>query len=141
MGQNAQCYMSSVKVTGLVVIEWKILKVFTIYGLGRHLGKMTRILQTNARYPIPNEDIWLKSAQWSKRRSHLKMLTDRLKEWQSDDEGPLYPKSSHVSLWLRCVKKTTTNIHKYVQGLFLPHPFLVAVRSKAVLYCIFVVSC
>ena len=39
---NAQCWMPSFKIIGLLVLEKKIFKGFTIYGHGSHLGHVTK---------------------------------------------------------------------------------------------------
>ena len=44
--------MPSFKIIGLLVLEKKIFKVFTIYGDGGHLGHVTRTIYINFRSHI-----------------------------------------------------------------------------------------
>ena len=45
--------MPSFKIIGLLVLEKNILKVFTIYGRGGHLGYVTRFIYTYSPSPFP----------------------------------------------------------------------------------------
>ena len=73
--------MPSFKIIGLPVLEKKILKLFTIYGLGGHLGHVTWTIYINFCSPFP-------------RRLHIKFGFDwpggfrggGLKLWTDDDD-------------------------------------------------------
>ena len=45
--------MPSLKIIGLLVLEKKIFKVFTIYGHGGHLGHVTWTICINFLFPLP----------------------------------------------------------------------------------------
>ena len=72
--------MPSFKILGLLVLEKKIFKVFTIYGHGGHLGHVTWTIYINFRSPFP-------------RRLHIKFGFDwpsgfreeDLLKWWTDD--------------------------------------------------------
>ena len=49
---------------GLPVLKKKILKVFTIYGHGGHLGHVTRIMFTNFHFLVPESFHTKFSSEW-----------------------------------------------------------------------------
>ena len=65
MGWSPRCYIPSFVKIGPPVLEKKILKVFTIFGRGGHLGHVTWTIYTIVGFPFPKETphkIWL---DWS----------------------------------------------------------------------------
>ena len=61
--------------SAFVVPEKKILKVFTIYGHGRHLSHVTRTIWANFRFPIPHVP----------RRLHIKFGFNRPSGFRGED--------------------------------------------------------
>ena len=58
MGWSPRCYIPSFMKIGPPVLEKKrLLKVFTIYGHGGHLGNVTRIMLTNFHFLVPEDFI------------------------------------------------------------------------------------
>ena len=53
MGWSPQCYILSFVEIGLPFLEKKILKVFTIYGPGGHLGHVTSIMSPDFHFLVP----------------------------------------------------------------------------------------
>ena len=64
IGWSPQCYIPSFMKIGLPVLEKKILKVFTIYGHGCHLGHVTRIMLINFHFFIPESFHTKFSSEW-----------------------------------------------------------------------------
>ena len=52
IGWSPQCYIPSFVEIGLPVPEKKILRVFTIYGHGSHLGHVTSIVSTDFHFLV-----------------------------------------------------------------------------------------
>ena len=64
MGWSSRCYIPSFMKIGLPVLEKKILKVFTIYGHGGHLGHVTRIMLSNFHFLVPESFHTKFSSEW-----------------------------------------------------------------------------
>ena len=64
MGLCPRCYIPRFMKIGPPVLEEKILKVFTIYGHGGHLGHVTRIMLTNFHFLVPESFHTKFSSEW-----------------------------------------------------------------------------
>ena len=53
MGWNPRCYIPGFVEIGLSVSEKKILRGFTIYGRGGHLGQVTNIMSSDFHFLVP----------------------------------------------------------------------------------------
>ena len=53
MGWSPKCYLPSFVEIAPPVPEKKLLKVFTIYGRGGHLGHVTSIMSSNFHFLVP----------------------------------------------------------------------------------------
>ena len=53
MGCSPQCYIPSFVETSLPVQEKRILRVFTIYGRGGHLGHLTSTMSSDFHFLVP----------------------------------------------------------------------------------------
>ena len=65
MDWSPRCYIPSFRKIGLPVLKKKIVKVFTIYGHGGHLGRhVTRILLINFHFLVPESSHTKFSSEW-----------------------------------------------------------------------------
>ena len=63
IGWSPQCYKQSFMKIGLLVLE-KIFEGFTIYGHGRHLGHVTKVMLTNIHFLVPESFHTKFSSEW-----------------------------------------------------------------------------
>ena len=63
MGLSPRCYIPSFMKIGLPVLE-KILRVFTIYGHGGHLGHVTSIMLSIFHFLVPESFHTKFSSEW-----------------------------------------------------------------------------
>ena len=64
MGWSPECNIPSFMKIGPPVLEKEILKVFTIYGHGGHLGHVTMIMLTNFHFLVPESFHTKFSSEW-----------------------------------------------------------------------------
>ena len=67
MGWSPQCYIPTfmkISPAGSGEEDFFVLKVFTIYGRGSHLGHVTRIMLTNFHFLVPESFQAKFSSEW-----------------------------------------------------------------------------